>query len=95
MNDAELAATSPIDAIVVRVEPGQALYFRSDILHQGGAYPELEYPLGNCRLHCFVASEGPGNRLGIEHTLDKFNKIIDKKMLRKLVPPIEVIKYSM
>ena len=85
MSDAELTATPPIGAIVVRVEPGEALYFRSDLLHQGGAYPELEYPLGNCRLHCFAVSEGPGNQLGITHTLNKFNAVIDKQMLRKLV----------
>ena len=75
MTDEELAATRPIKAIVVRIEPGEALYFRTDLWHQGGYYRLSEYPQGNYRLHCFAYSEGPGNELGLLHSKNRFNSI--------------------
>jgi len=75
MTDEELAATLPINAIVVRIEPKEALYFRTDLWHQGGFYRQAEYPNGNYRLHCFAYSVGPGNQLGLRHSKNKFNSI--------------------
>ena len=96
MTDEELAATPPINAIVVRITPGSALYFRTDLWHQGGYYRKSEYPNGCYRLHCFAYSEGPNNKLGLRHSKNKFNSI-DKdddaamrarklKMKARLVP---------
>ena len=80
----ELGLEPPIGAIVVTVKPGQALYFRTDLLHQGNGYSSRMFPRGNCRLHCFAVSKDPFSKKKAKHYENKINVITDPLLLSKL-----------
>ena len=85
MSAKELKNSSPIQAVIVTINPGQAIFFRTDLIHQGNGYR-----CDNYRIHCFSSCSDSSTCLGINqvvfpHKYDKINKILSPDMLGKLV----------